>query len=98
MKAIKPIKEGDEIFNDYGQIPRSDLVRRYGYVTDNYAPYDVVELSLDTICQAAGLENADPETQQPVIFSFSCSTPHVFVFSILTFITAQIPGRSRTPR
>ncbi|KAL2002522.1 hypothetical protein VTN02DRAFT_6609 [Thermoascus thermophilus] len=66
MKAIKPINAGDEIFNDYGQIPRSDLLRRYGYVTDNYAPYDVVELSLDLVCQAAGLQSADPETQQPL--------------------------------
>lgn len=67
MKAIKPIKAGEEIFNDYGEIPRSDLLRRYGYVTDNYAPYDVVELSLDQICQAAGLGSADIETQPPVI-------------------------------
>ncbi|PKY06836.1 SET domain protein [Aspergillus campestris IBT 28561] len=63
MKAIKPIKQGDEIFNDYGELPRVDLLRRYGYVTDNYAPYDVAELSLKHICQAAGLENADIESQ-----------------------------------
>jgi SET domain-containing protein 6 len=44
MKAIKPIKAGEELFNDYGLLPRSDLLRRYGYVTDNYAPYDVVEI------------------------------------------------------
>ncbi|GAQ41052.1 hypothetical protein AtubIFM55763_003912 [Aspergillus tubingensis] len=68
MKAIKPIKSGEEIFNDYGEIPRSDLLRRYGYVTDNYAQYDVVELSLDQICQAAGLGSADIETQPPLQF------------------------------
>ncbi|KAE8145859.1 hypothetical protein BDV25DRAFT_163687 [Aspergillus avenaceus] len=68
MKAIKPINAGDEIFNDYGEIPRSDLLRRYGYVTDNYAPYDVVELSLDVICQAAGLANADVENQPALEF------------------------------
>lgn len=66
MKAITPIKEGEEIFNDYGEIPRADLLRRYGYVTNNYASYDVVELSLDDICKAAGLENADIESQPPV--------------------------------
>ena len=69
MKAIKPIEEGAEIFNDYGEIPRSDLLRRYGYVTDNYAPYDVVELPLDAICQAAGLENADVESQPAVCYN-----------------------------
>lgn len=46
MKAIKPIKAGEEIFNDYGALPRSDLLRRYGYITDNYTQYDVVEIPL----------------------------------------------------
>ncbi|GAB1206917.1 hypothetical protein APSETT445_005620 [Aspergillus pseudonomiae] len=68
MKAIKPISAGAEIFNDYGEIPRADLLRRYGYVTDNYAPYDVVELPLELICQAAGLENADIENQPALQF------------------------------
>jgi SET domain-containing protein 6 len=66
MNAVKPIGGGDEIFNDYGEIPRAELLRRYGYVTDNYAQYDVVELSLGDICQAAGLENDDAESQPPV--------------------------------
>ncbi|ODM20394.1 hypothetical protein SI65_03447 [Aspergillus cristatus] len=68
MKAIKPIPAGEEIFNDYGEIPRADLLRRYGYVTDNYAQYDVVELSLSNICQAAGLSNDDVESQPPLQF------------------------------
>ncbi|GFF26551.1 ribosomal N-lysine methyltransferase 4 [Aspergillus udagawae] len=68
MKAIKPIQAGDEIFNDYGELPRADLLRRYGYVTDNYAPYDVVELSLDQICRSAGLQSADIESQPPLAF------------------------------
>lgn len=41
MRSIQPISIGDEIFNDYGQLPQSDLLRRYGYTTENYAPYDV---------------------------------------------------------
>ncbi|PYH88546.1 SET domain-containing protein [Aspergillus ellipticus CBS 707.79] len=68
MKAIKPIRAGEEIFNDYGEIPRADLLRRYGYVTDNYAPFDVIELSLGQICQAAGLSSADIESQPPLVF------------------------------
>ncbi|KAL4918037.1 hypothetical protein BDW62DRAFT_70823 [Aspergillus aurantiobrunneus] len=63
MKAIKPIQAGQEIFNDYGEIPRADLLRRYGYVTDNYAPYDVIELSLDLICSSTGLGNSELESQ-----------------------------------
>ncbi|KAF2715002.1 SET domain-containing protein [Pleomassaria siparia CBS 279.74] len=53
MKAIKPIVAGDEIFNDYGPLPRSDLLRRYGYITENYAQYDVVEIPFTRIAQAA---------------------------------------------
>lgn len=49
MKAIQPIPKGSEIFNDYGPLPRSDLLRRYGYITDNYTQYDVVEIPLDMV-------------------------------------------------
>ncbi|KAF2638911.1 SET domain-containing protein RMS1 [Massarina eburnea CBS 473.64] len=53
MKALKPIQAGEEIFNDYGPLPRSDLLRRYGYITDNYAQYDVVEIPFDLISELA---------------------------------------------
>ena len=49
MVALKPIRQGEEIFNDYGQLPRSDLLRRYGYVTDRYKTWDVVEISVDLV-------------------------------------------------
>ncbi|KAG4429649.1 hypothetical protein IFR05_014870 [Cadophora sp. M221] len=49
MRSIQPISKGDEIFNDYGQLPQSDLLRRYGYITDNYASYDVAEVSTQSI-------------------------------------------------
>ncbi|KAJ5902528.1 hypothetical protein N7495_003056 [Penicillium taxi] len=57
MKAIKHVQQGEEIFNDYGEIPRADLLRRYGYVTDNYAQFDVIELSIRDVCQVAGLQD-----------------------------------------
>ena len=44
MRSIKNIAAGEEIFNDYGQLPRSDLLRRYGYVSETYAPHDVAEI------------------------------------------------------
>ncbi|OAX81181.1 hypothetical protein ACJ72_04476 [Emergomyces africanus] len=59
------IRCGEEIFNDYGELPRSDLLRRYGYVTENYARYDEVEVSMHTICRVAGLESATPGQNQP---------------------------------
>lgn len=55
MKALKPINAGEEIFNDYGPLPRSDLLRRYGYITDNYAQYDVVEVPMDLVTDVATL-------------------------------------------
>lgn len=57
MRTIKPIVKGEEIFNDYGSLPQSDLLRRYGYVTDRYAVYNVAELSTDFIVAAFGPES-----------------------------------------
>lgn len=53
MRTISPILKGEEIFNDYGQLPQSDLLRRYGYQSDNYAIYDVAEISTTSITAAA---------------------------------------------
>lgn len=53
MKSIKPIKKGEQIYNDYGSLPRADVLRRYGYVTEEYAKYDVVEISTDLITDVA---------------------------------------------
>jgi SET domain-containing protein 6 len=61
MKAIKPIAAGEEIFNDYGPLPRSDLLRRYGYITDNYAQYDVVEISADLVSDVAAAAGVQSE-------------------------------------
>lgn len=51
MRSIKPIPAGEQIYNDYGSLPRADVLRRYGYVTEEYAKYDVVELSDEIISQ-----------------------------------------------
>ncbi|KAI9714788.1 MAG: hypothetical protein M1820_000077 [Bogoriella megaspora] len=53
MRAIKPIKKGEQIFNDYGPLPRSELLRRYGYLTPRYAKYDVAELSQELLTNIA---------------------------------------------
>jgi N-lysine methyltransferase SETD6 len=57
MKALKPIVAGEEIFNDYGPLPRSDLLRRYGYITTNYAQYDVVEVPFEIVCEVIQSES-----------------------------------------
>lgn len=62
MKATRPISQGEEIFNDYGPLPRSDLLRMYGYITDNYAQYDVVEISYDLLIEVAGKKHEKNNT------------------------------------
>ncbi|KAI5841367.1 hypothetical protein DFP73DRAFT_528444 [Morchella snyderi] len=54
MRTTRAVAAGDELFNDYGPLPRSDLLRRYGYITPNYAQYDVVEISSELIVGIAG--------------------------------------------
>jgi SET domain-containing protein 6 len=78
MRAIKPINTGDEIFNDYGELPRSDLLRRYGYVTNNYAQYDVAELPLTGICHAAGFDDIeDKEYPQVCVYHSPFISSHL---------------------
>lgn len=62
MRATKPISQGEQIFNDYGPLPRSDLLRMYGYLTDNYAQYDVVEISYDLLLEVSGKKNSSEPT------------------------------------
>ena len=68
MIALRPIMKGDQIFNDFGQLPRSDLLRRYGYVTDQYKKWDVVEIDLGVISAIATEDNhaSDEEREQRV--------------------------------
>jgi SET domain-containing protein 6 len=86
MKALKPIKAGEEIFNDYGPLPRSDLLRRYGYITENYAQYDVVEIPHNLVTELASKAGANIESrvdyldEQGVVdtgYDISTSTPFV---------------------
>ena len=68
MRATRRIAGNEQIFNDYGEIPRADLLRRYGYVTENYTRYDVVELPLELICRIAGLTDAATEQHTKVLY------------------------------
>ena len=53
MTSTRKIKKGEEILNDYGPLPRSDLLRRYGYITVNNKQWDVVEISITLLSEAA---------------------------------------------
>lgn len=63
MRTTVAIPAGAELFNDYGALPRSDLLRRYGYITENYARHDVVEVSSGLLTTVAG-RALDPEDRK----------------------------------
>ncbi|KAJ4158123.1 uncharacterized protein LMH87_008663 [Akanthomyces muscarius] len=49
VTALRPIKAGEEILNYYGPHPNSELLRRYGYVTERHSRYDVVEIPWEMV-------------------------------------------------
>ena len=70
VRATTPILKGEEVFNDYGPLPRSDLARMYGYVTDRYTQYDVVEISLKMICETAKSMGKKYNSKSPKLETF----------------------------
>ena len=63
MTALTAIEKGQEIFNDYGNLPRSDLLRRYGYITDEYRQFDVVEIDTEIVVYIVSAEESIPEKE-----------------------------------
>lgn len=49
MKATKPIKTGNQIYNTYSNHPNSEILRRYGYVEYDGSAYDFGEIPFTTI-------------------------------------------------
>ncbi|GMM29575.1 ribosomal lysine N-methyltransferase [Martiniozyma asiatica (nom. inval.)] len=49
MKATKDIKKGDQIFNIYGDLPNSEILRKYGYVELPSSKFEFAQLSLAQI-------------------------------------------------
>ncbi len=47
--ALRPIQAGEEILNYYGPLPNGELLRRYGYVSEKHARYDIVELPWELV-------------------------------------------------
>ncbi|CCG84562.1 protein of unknown function [Taphrina deformans PYCC 5710] len=60
MRCIKQITEGEQIYNTYGELPNSDLLRRYGYIQAQN-PHDIVELPGDVITSLFPLSDAEKE-------------------------------------
>ncbi|KAF5013437.1 hypothetical protein FDECE_549 [Fusarium decemcellulare] len=49
VTSLRLIKAGEEILNYYGPHPNSELLRRYGYVTERHSRYDVVEIPWEVV-------------------------------------------------
>lgn len=49
MRAIKDIPKGEQVYNTYGDLPNSDLLRRYGYVETGGNAFDVTEISTERV-------------------------------------------------
>ncbi|KAF4589665.1 SET domain protein [Ophiocordyceps camponoti-floridani] len=49
VSSLRPITAGEEVLNYYGPYPNSELLRRYGFVTEKHARYDDVELPWDIV-------------------------------------------------
>ena len=44
VQSTRLIRAGEEVLNYYGPRPNSELLRQYGYVTQDHSRYDVVEV------------------------------------------------------
>jgi len=48
MRSIRTVPKGEQIYNTYGNLPNSDLLRRYGYVIPDSRD-DIVEIPCEMI-------------------------------------------------
>ena len=64
MTTLGYVKAGDEIFNTHGELPRADLLRRYGYISESYKIWDVVEIYSNKILEVV---RAHTELSEPRI-------------------------------
>lgn len=63
MKAIKDIKQGEQIYNTYGDLCNADLLRKYGF-TDEKNEFDLVELDGPLVVEHC---NVDGKQDQELI-------------------------------
>lgn len=58
MRATQAIRAGQQVYNTYGDLPNSDLLRRYGY-TQVVNPFDVAEIPGDEVTLAVAMTDAE---------------------------------------
>lgn len=68
MKAIKPIKKGEQLYNTYGDMCNADLLRKYGF-TDENNPFDLCELDGKFVCDASFLASDEPSLRESKVLN-----------------------------
>lgn len=73
MKAIKDIKQGEQIYNTYGDLCNSDLLRKYGF-TDEKNEFDLVELDGPLVVEHCNVDQKEEEEiiEKKVLFFLAC--------------------------
>lgn len=74
VTALRPIRAGEEILNYYGPHPNSELLRRYGYVTERHARYDVVEIPWEMVEAATVSQLSLPQEAWAKVVSLKLPT------------------------
>lgn len=59
VRATKNIAAGDELVSEHEEMPRSECLRRYGTAPLDCAPFDVVDMPRDIICQEFEVSSTD---------------------------------------
>ncbi|KAG0293957.1 hypothetical protein BGZ96_002007 [Linnemannia gamsii] len=63
MVAIKPIKNGQQIYNTYGELCNADLLRKYGFV-DVPNPNNIAEISGESVVAKCTSEDEDGKDEK----------------------------------
>ena len=76
MRSVRLIKQGEEIFNDYGSLPRAEFLRRYGSTPPDYSKYDELEVPreclINQVRSLSSLSESALRHQVRLFHSLSC--------------------------
>ncbi|KAG1767426.1 hypothetical protein EDD22DRAFT_875836 [Suillus occidentalis] len=105
MVTTKPIDAGEQIFNTYGDLPNSDLLRRYGHVDLVPCPHlkgalgnpqDVVEIRADLVVNVVCGDASNDETyRQRIDWWLDEGGDDVFIIDTDPIIPAALTSLTR---
>lgn len=72
MRAIRRVPAHSELFNTYGDLPNSCLLRKYGFV-DIPNPHDIAEISVETLIRAVRGTSSDGGAERSSSSISSCT-------------------------